>query len=107
CQQHTEPSLVKTILSKRSFKQYQPLAIIFNKPYAECIRFFACNQIRDELDSRTSLATSSPRCAGKQCIKIASDFALAKTFSSIVKPSNDFLIWSASASSPIETHTSV
>ena len=43
--------------------------------FCACSRFSACWKTNDRGESITSSVTSSPRCAGRQCRKIASGFA--------------------------------
>ena len=75
--------------------------------FCACSRFSACGKTNDRGESITSSVTSSPRCAGKQCRKMASGFAQAKSLA---------LTWygwkilprvSASASWPMLVQTSV
>src|ERR1019366_7989462 len=44
-----------------------------------CSRFSACWKTTERGESITSLVTSSPRCAGRQCMKMASRLAQAKS----------------------------
>src|SRR5262249_24714858 len=48
-----------------------------SKPFWACSRFSASSKTTDWGPSMTSSVTSSPRCAGRQCMKSASDLALA------------------------------
>src|ERR1051325_9417213 len=72
-----------------------------------CSRFSASSKITDCGPSITSAATSSPRCAGKQCMKIASRFACDINRPSTIHPWKSRLRCSASSSCPIEAQTSV
>ena len=58
-------------------------------------------------ESITSSVTSSPRCAGRQCIKTAVGFAFFIKSALTWNPAKAFIFASRSFSCPILTHTSV
>src|SRR5690606_7001530 len=70
-------------------------------------RLWACGITTLWGPSTTEAATSSPRWAGRQCMKRASGAAAAITSSSTRKPSKAWRRASASSSWPIDAHTSV
>src|SRR5690606_16233992 len=70
-------------------------------------RFSASSKTRDRGPSITSSATSSPRCAGRQCRKIARSAASPMSASSTWKPRNARRRTSTSSSWPMDAQTSV
>ena len=74
---------------------------------AACIRFPACRQTTDCGPSMTSALTSSPRCAGRQCMKITGSLAAFISAASIVQPAKARRRSSRSSSWPIDVHTSL
>src|SRR3954451_23064406 len=78
-----------------------------SRPRKECIRLWACLKMRLLGPSATDAATSSPRCAGRQCMNTAPAAAASMIRSSTWKPSNARLRASASASKPIDVKMSV
>ena len=70
-------------------------------------RFSAWSKITDCGPSATSAATSSPRCAGRQCMKTASGAATAIRSSVTANPWKALRRASDSASWPMDVHTSV
>jgi len=50
-------------------------------PFCACSRFSASSNTTERGESMTASVTSSPRCAGRQCMNTASAFALAKSAS--------------------------
>src|SRR5689334_3993549 len=80
---------------------------VARRAFCTCSRFSASSQTRDWGPSMTSAVTSSPRCAGKQCRKIALESASFIKSESTVYPLNALRRASASLSCPIEAHTSV
>ena len=72
-----------------------------------CMRFSASSQTTDWLPSITSALTSSPRCAGRQCMNRAS--GLAQAIISLSTHQSAKAAWRAasSASQPMLVQTSV
>ena len=78
-----------------------------SRPRAACMRFSACGHTRVCGPSRTLVATSSPRWAGRQCRKIGRRARRCHQASSTVKPAKAVAPAAASASWPIDVQTSV
>src|SRR5512139_467300 len=75
--------------------------------FCTCRRFSASSHTTDCGPSITAAVTSSPRCAGRQCMKTASDFATAIMSASTCQSAKAFIRSSFSASQPMLVHTSV
>src|SRR5512141_1413553 len=75
--------------------------------FCTCSRFSASSHTTDCGPSITSAVTSSPRCAGRQCMKTASDFATCIISTSTCQSAKAFRRSSFSASQPMLVHTSV
>src|SRR5581483_635728 len=78
-----------------------------SRPRKACIRLWAWRHTTLCGPSTTSAATSSPRWAGRQCRNTAPGAARDMSRASTVKPSNSRRRSVASASWPMEAHTSV
>src|SRR4029079_5862747 len=74
---------------------------------AACMRLAACCHTAERGPSITDAATSSPRCAGRQCRNHASGCAQRSISSSTVNPANAARRAAVSSSCPIDVHTSV
>ena len=75
--------------------------------FCTCSRFSACSNTTDCGPSMTSASTSSPRCAGRQCMNTAWGLAAAIRSGVTVKPSNACRRASASSSWPMDVQVSV
>ncbi len=69
--EHAQDAVLALGLAERRH-QRAPVRRSTNSARAECMRLPACCHTTDCGPSMTSAATSSPRCAGRQCMKTAS-----------------------------------
>ena len=104
--QHAQDPVLPLGLSERRHQWLAPTRSTSSER-AECIRLPACCHTTDCGPSMTSAATSSPRCAGRQCMKIAGSLAAFISAASIVQPAKARSRFSRSLSCPIDVHTSV